>query len=242
MKNVMSMVVALVVVVLICTSAQATTVTFQKGTNGDSKDAMIASVHSNQNYGADDTLYLGGIDNSTHTYRNLISFDVSSIASDQTVESATLSLYCFNAHSDTSFNYGVYQVTGHDWGEGNGGDPAGAGECSWNHYASPSTWTTAGGDIAANPESTKAISAANTWVNWDIKDLVQDWVDGDKDNYGVLLKIDSTWGSTDSRKRLRSNEWDTATARPMLTVTYTPEPATMTLLFWGLPFALRRRR
>jgi RHS repeat-associated protein len=108
---------------------------------------------------------------------------------------------------------GVYRMTS-AWQNG----------ASWNTKDGVNPWTTAGGDFAAGPEAETTAGTANGTADvrrdWYITKLVQDWVDGSKPDYGVMLK-DSAASPVDNVVYFRSSEsW--ASARPYVEVYWEP--------------------
>ena len=86
-----------------------------------------------------------------------------------------------------------------DWGEGRGtGGNILSGEASWNDYASPTGWTTAGGkgegsDIDATDTFNGgcASSQDETEVNFNgsvYEGIAEKWIDGTNPNYGLNLQ------------------------------------------------------
>ena len=82
----------------------------------------------------------------------------------------------------------------------------------------------------------------------DLTALVQDWVDGDHANLGLLFKwsgyvgTDAANGHDGYGDTYLSKEHTGDYIAPQLVVTYVPEPATMALFLTGGLALLRRRR
>lgn len=142
--------------------------------------------------------------------RGLLEFDITSIPSGSTVTSATLSL--FTSNGLTNVNTSIHRVT-QAWTE--------AGS-TWNKYDGITDWTSAGGDYdaTADANATPSSTAAGTQTDFDIKALVQEWVDGTA-NYGMLVKITTESGNTTGHQ-FASSDNATAGYRPKLVVNYSP--------------------
>ena len=102
--------------------------------------------------------------------RGLVQFDLSTIQSDATINSAYLKLDASRVDDDITLD--IHQLT-ESWVEGT---------TTWNN------WSVAGGAFNATPVVSKTSAHALTGSQYyDITALVQDWVDGDKPNYGIMF-------------------------------------------------------
>jgi len=119
------------------------------------------------------------------------------------------------------------------WGEagstailgGNRVGPGGfalAGDATWTDaiYDDTSKWTTPGGDFdpAVSSDSVGTFGAHTFSSTPELITLVQQWVDGDIANNGLLLKIDDAIESAAPARKIYSSEGFTP---PILRVTYT---------------------
>ncbi|MCK5317606.1 MAG: DNRLRE domain-containing protein, partial [Anaerolineales bacterium] len=107
-------------------------------------------------------------------------------------------------------------------------------EVTWNNYSTGNAWNTAGCAAAndsgvdddasfdrhATAEDTVLCSNGVTgWYSLDITDLVQDWVDGDVKEYGVLLQSDDET-INGQHVRFQTREWTPEGTRPYLEITF----------------------
>lgn len=165
--------------------------------------------------------------------RGLVAFDLSaSVPPGSIVNSATLTLYM----SRTSV--GSVSVTAHrvlaDWGEGmsdaagneGAGGVAAANDATWVHrFYNVDFWAVAGGDFTAGASATTTVGGTGSY-NWSSAGLVADvqsWVDEPATNYGWMLRAPEGGGR--SAKRFDSVQNVNETRRPMLTLDFTPPPA-----------------
>jgi hypothetical protein len=137
----------------------------------------------------------------TNNYDNvaLIEFDLSSIPSGVIITSARITVTVSGVSG--SGNYGVHQIVS-SWSETS---------VSWNYDA---TWKSAA-------ENTQSISSKGT-VSWTITNLVQSWVDGSQNNYGVAI-----WAGAWNVNRyidFCSIECSSSSDHPKLTINYEYPP------------------
>lgn len=109
-----------------------------------------------------------------------------------------------------------------------------------------------GSSTYSTPEAaTTGMNAADTWYDvkcvWNSNDYYEMWVDDMDDNNGTVgLQLVSSGTDTTDVVELGDLEnvrcYTRGTGHGFDDIVVTPEPATMTLLLLGLPFALRRRR
>lgn len=132
-----------------------------------------------------------------HFERIMIKFDLDQFTG-QTIESATLNLNRFMGcpqGGTTSTNF--YAIT-EDWDEE-----------TWNSHTHAQydsyVWASYGFNV-------------NGWHNIDISQLVQAWINGDIENYGLLIRAQT--GSKFSK--FYSKEHSNSTLHPYLEVNYTP--------------------
>ena len=116
----------------------------------------------------------------------LIGWDVSFIPADAIVTGVTLKLE-FDSDSDTVI--GFHELTT-PWTEGNGADNSGA---TWDDRNGTNRWAS-GGDFSTSDYDTGALftftndnKQVENLTDADLTALVQDWVDGDKDNNGLAI-------------------------------------------------------
>lgn len=128
-------------------------------------------------------------------YRSLIQWDLSSIPSGSTIDSVTMKLYLTANSASNDRIHRVYRVR-RDWVES---------EATWNSYSSGNSWGTAGcANTTTDRESSDvgnlSLAAAETtseYKDWTISTTaVQEWLDGDFTNNGLLIKADT---ETDDR-------------------------------------------
>lgn len=207
--------------------------------------------------GAATSFYVGrlGPNGAQKIRRGLLRFDTSSIPTNATITSVTLTLHVGSVGSGGGNVINLHRVT-KDWGEGPSGVTQGGGggslsadnDATWIHRfysvanpASAPTWTTPGGDfsavtsattLATQPVITTAAMAAD----------VQAWVTNPSANFGWALIGDE--GTAKSAIQISSRE-ASAAFRPALSVTYdvipVPEPGAAALLALALPLLNRRR-
>ncbi len=170
----------------------------------------------------------------TSLFRTLIKFDVSSIPSNATISSSTLTLYN-EGGGGTTENIGVYRGLTQWWeGSQNVAPPGAADGSTWN-YRNNNTgnyvqWgsNTAGGlsgtDFAVSPTSSTSATYVTGFLNWDVKADVAAWVAGSATNYGLWLIGNE--GSTSTYKNFTSSDGATSGNRPQLVVNY---PSTVSL-------------
>jgi hypothetical protein len=104
-----------------------------------------------------------------------------------------------------------------------------------------STWSSLTAGVSTNdieaasiPDNTLTPATAGLGITFDVTATVQAWINGATNN-GWLVQAAQTDGW-----RFNSDEFGTATLRPLLEVTFVPEPASCCVLFGAL--AMLRRR
>ena len=222
-------------------------------------DAWLDAGNKHHNNGGDDNLHVewyNGLSDDT-----VIKFDLTGqIPANQHITSATLSLY-YNTAVDFSTNEAVsitaYRLApGNSWYENTGVNLNGQG-VNWDYHDQYQTspWTNENGgwnDKVDDGDGTVKIKKTGgtpqdaiepmNWANWNVTNTVSLWY-GDTENDGFLLvatnhegDTDLAYGEFDSKESERYNWY----YRPILTIDYVPEPATLLLL--GLGATLLRKR
>ncbi|NQV33330.1 MAG: DNRLRE domain-containing protein, partial [Phycisphaeraceae bacterium] len=143
--------------------------------------------------------------------RSLIRFNLDSIPTGATINSAELSLVT---------NFGIHQP----WKQVNADHTDVLAitkawidtEVTWNSAATGDPWSSPGGDYSG-PAVINAddVSGGGHTLSWNITTLVSEWINGSRENYGVLLK--SSYGTT-----LHFYSHQNSTNGPKLIVDYDP--------------------
>jgi len=63
------------------------------------------------------------------------------------------------------------------------------------------------------------VDKTSGYKNWNITQMVQDWVNNPSENYGLMLNSDST-SVSDSNRYFRPTEYSNQDQRPVLTIKY----------------------
>lgn len=147
-------------------------------------DTRIRASSATTNYGAEVEVVQGT--RNSYSQGGLYAWDLSGIPSGVLVDSASLSFYVTEA---TEHAFNLYSLR-RNWGEST---------ATWNSYNGTNNWTTAGAqDTSSDRYSTNLWDAvANTFtstgeVTIDMNsagvDVIQDWIDGSVDNYGLTIQ------------------------------------------------------
>ena len=158
------------------------------------------------NMGASDiievfSIYGQAATSSTEQARALVEFPVSQITADRAAStipasgSVSFILKLTNAeHSSTTpsdFTLSVCPLT-NAWSEGTGLDMEGytdTGVSSWSYRVSGSSWGGADGSFNAALRKDAAFSSGTENLEVDISSIVEKWLDGTINNYGLLIKL-----------------------------------------------------
>ena len=154
----------------------------------DGKDTFILNRTKGANFGAYSQLWVGNQDGDE--WRSLLQFDIPGYVGK--LQHATLKLY-------TDDIYGEPDVSVHalssGWVEGTGDDPSDPPmmAANWTHRTDDLTWDTQGGDYYDTPYSYRRCTQTDIWYSWNVTDIVDLWISGNRENHGFILK---------------PNEWD----------------------------------
>ncbi len=156
---------------------------------------------------------------STSRSRDVMWFDLGSYNTTDAISKATLSLYWYYPAASTRTSDAVVEIYRPvAW------DPE---YVTWKSRASGTSWTTAGGNWydkngvaqGSTPYSSVAFPAGtvpgNKYYDFDVTQLVQEYVSGKYDNTGFFLKAKTESGNYIA---FYSSEWSNAAQRPKLTV------------------------
>ena len=133
--------------------------------------------------------------------RVLTKFDVSSISSDRTAgvipASGSVNFYLRLYNAETSKTVPknftlVAQAISRSWSEGDGLDLENytdAGKSNWVSASTTTAWTTAGGDYHSSPTFKQYFETGLEDLEIDISELVEQWIGGTKQNYGVGIRL-----------------------------------------------------
>jgi len=147
--------------------------------------------------------------------RALVRFDLNELAPGTVVESATLRLYSYAQygqmdragvfHADKPWSEAVATRSYYDVGE----------DQPWDHHMGD--WLDASdvpqGDQPFD-EATLVDDNTGKWIEWEVTDLVQAWLDGSLPNHGVLVRAIDGGGT----HLFRSRDYDDTNVHPQLVV------------------------
>ena len=158
--------------------------------------------------------------NGVASFRDVIWFNLSMYNTTDTISNATLSLYWYYPVNSTRNNDTVVEIYRPvDW------DPD---YVSWNHRTSDTPWNTPGGDwfdkneVAQGSVSYASVTFSgsdvpdNRYNEFDVTELVQDYISGEYENTGFFLKAQDEY---DNYIAFYSSDWSNVDQRPKLTVT-----------------------
>ncbi len=179
--------------------------------------------------------------------RALYSFNLSSIPSNATITSASLSIpVVIVPPGAPPATFGLHRML-QSWTEGNKsgnrGSTASTGEPTWNSRAKGSTsWGAPGGsagsDFSASPAASVSVNGLGTYTFNSTDSLVADaqaWLANPSSNFGWMLLCQSE-GVTKSARRFAARE---NAAPPILRITYTtPATQTQPQIQWSAPASI----
>ncbi|RWX48222.1 hypothetical protein H206_05189 [Candidatus Electrothrix aarhusensis] len=152
----------------------------------------------------------------------VMKIDLAQLPKGARVQSASLQLYASEAGGDSEYNISVHKMIQHN--------PVLLKATGFT-YDGTNSWTAntncyndiplAQADIS--PKAVESsIDLSVGYKSWDVTDMVTDWLDDSKLNYGLLLNSDAV-ASSDSHRFFASSEATDANKRPKLVVKYTIE-------------------
>jgi hypothetical protein len=224
-------------------------------TLGASQDGTIYSNHINRGSGGGNALIVG-TNGRDAPRRALIAFDVAGqLPAGVAIQSVKLTMVMGQLPTEPEefATIELHRVTS-SWGEGTTqlqnppndsfggmgqGAPAHNGDVTWSSRfwgATPTPWTTPGGDFDASASGAAAIGLPiDIPYSWESTPAmvadVQEWLDNPAGNNGWILKnVDETSMST--FRVFYSRQTATAAWRPQLTIEYQalPEPASLAMV------------
>ncbi len=166
-------------------------------------DAVVFEGFPTANIGTSSDMWVGyddSLDPDGKIVRSVVKFNLSSVPAGANVQSAKLRIYYVGYwdYANVYDSIRAYQATG-DWSESsvnwNNKPNAGQGYGSIN-VASNSNWA---------------------WFELDVKDLVQNWLNGSMTNYGIVLRGQEESGSNSSWRSFSTREGPNP---PQLVVNY----------------------
>ena len=241
--------------------ASAATLTFQSGVSPDSgytaSDTMIrgdGTGNSANNYGAGSYNIVGTVP--AGALRALFSYSLAGIPTDAIITSVTLTIVGERSDSTSpagSVAYNLHQLNG-TFEEGSGGltGSSTVGGATWANSASGTAWSNPGGDfnstvlssISVNTRSADEISYTFNSTPELVAAAQNALANGG--DLSMLMKINDTSEALASRNVFFFYGDDAATAdaakRPILTITYIPEPSAVASAALGGLLLLGRRR
>ncbi len=178
------------------------------------------------NQGTISTMAVGRI-SSTEKIRSVLGWDLSDIPEGSTITGASLSLSSYTNNGDLGVigNIELRRLTNTD--------PMVESEVTWDLIKTGTSWDTAGGDYASDVLLGTATAATNATMFFSTDALieaVQDSLDQGIRLEMILLSPSAENASTQNFLRFHSDDATTSAYRPLLTVTYIPEPGTALLL------------
>lgn len=176
----------------------------------DGKDTYLSELTALSNYGADTKLVVDGTP--LNRNRSMLQFDLTALASNHHIISASLELYSTSALWPAS-ELDVYAMSAL-WQEGN--LVATLGAASWTERLPGVSWTSAGGDFDAGRVATTQTTGSTGWVSWNLRNLVADWVAGRRTNMGLMIRT----AQTGQGAEFASSDHTNATLRPRLVIRY----------------------
>jgi len=195
---------------------QPTSTLFLQPDPTEGKDAWLSGDKPSWNYGNFGFLRARG--GGGGHWQSPIQFELHGLPRGARVLTATLELYRLTTSQDFPGPIALHAIT-QSWEEGNssGGTNPGA---TWDLRDTGLPWNTPGGDFDATPAATAEMDAGtDTWFSWDLTSLVQDWADGTRKNYGMMLVA----GDAVARAEFSSSDDINPALRPKLTVRYACE-------------------
>ncbi|MEA1900553.1 MAG: DNRLRE domain-containing protein [Thermodesulfobacteriota bacterium] len=149
----------------------------------------------------------------TAANRIVMKWDLSALPQDTIIQEATLSLYMHTYSGDGNYEITAHKIITHN---------PDISSCTWNTYNGSNSWTggaNGGEQDIASAESSTIVDKTSGYKNWNITQMVQEWVDNSSTNFGLMLNSDTT-AASDSNRYFRPTEYLSQDQRPVLTIKY----------------------
>ena len=218
------------VLLVIATNTTADSLVVQGQNAAGIYDAKMYQNYNDINFGGSQTLTI--LNSFSLHRRALFKFtNMDTVGAGMVIDSMAIDLYCT---SQSSATIGMYELW-KDWYEGNSDNAVETGavdDIHWRH--NDSSWTRemadsandngvqnrsngTGADRRATAMATVTVSAASSWHRFRVNsELSQDWYDGTKQPFGVILMETGITGTT----VFASSEYATPAYRPKVTIYY----------------------
>ena len=204
--------------------AETVEVEFGNAVNSDHgntiQDTFINSGAPATNYSTDSqNIILYTWPDNTSANNILIKWDLSAIPSGAKIQNATLHLYqsgLLGDGKDDLYEVSVHKIINHD---------PDISKCTWANYDGANPWTGGanGGlnDVAA-AEDIQMVDKTIGYKQWDVTQMVQDWVADPASNFGMILASDqgANKASTGTNRVFVPTENADVNKRPKLIVTF----------------------
>jgi type II secretory pathway pseudopilin PulG len=178
------------------------------------KDGWVVSDSTTNSYGVTGEMVLAG--GAVKKYF-LTQFDLSSIPFGSKILSSKLEIYLgYSLAHDTAATFSVHAMK-QGWAEGAGDYYDNGDGVNWATSDGVNGWSFSTNHSSSAVDTDIINPAFDGWQSWDIRSLVQQWVAGERANYGVLIKGDDKVDGAG----FFSSDYKTAQRRPKLTITYT---------------------
>jgi len=212
-----------VVTLIVCLTVNAAPVNAAPVALTATEDTYITvgGMTGHYNYGGSPSIFVG--DFLGVTYVGLVRFDLSSIPAGSTINSAFLNLYGtgFMGAAQTGRPYNVLRVT-ESWVEGTANGATETGSCDWfDREHGTLSWTNAGGTSSSEHFASASVPPAPGLMTWTVTDIVKDWIEGGKANYGFMI-TDGGPGPPGGATDFASSETTAPDPKPLLEIDYSP--------------------
>ena len=176
--------------------------TIEEMTIRDCIDAGVETYNDDFNYG-ELNFFAVGVTPTPNTLRAFIKFDLDSIPQDAVITNAEFGVYYFEPWGGSGSAYvDIYEVTG-NWQED---------QITWNGMPS------VGNEYVTKYYINSEIHV-NSFINMNITDSCQSWLDQSKINYGIMLRYQNEV-SKEFALKFYSSEYSDDSKRPKLVIQY----------------------